>query len=77
VLTKTDTRLPGDSELQPLGKLKGWLDDEFLSNTVFEGINRLTTRRPRLIPSANKVAARALSERPTSTGRTGSAAPRR
>ena len=63
VLTKSNTRLPIDTELQPVGRIKGWLDDEFLSNTVFNGINRLTTLRPKLIGTANRLAARALSER--------------
>ncbi len=63
VLTKSNTRLPIDTELQPVGRLKGWLDDEFLSNTVFNGINRITTLRPKLIGTANRLAARALTER--------------
>lgn len=63
VLTKTNNRLPLTTQLRPLGRVRGWLDDEFLSNTVFEGINRLTTRRPTLIPRANRIAARALSPR--------------
>jgi L-gulonolactone oxidase len=63
VLTKSNTRLRADGPTQPVGRFKGWLDDEFLSNTVFERLNRITTRQPRLIPAVNKVAARALSER--------------
>lgn len=63
VLTKRNTRLPIDTELKPLGRMKGWLDDEFLSNTVFNGVNRLTTLRPKLVGPANRIAARALTER--------------
>ena len=63
VLTKTNNRLPLSTPLEPVGRLRGWLDDEFLSNTVFEAINRVTTRRPALIPRANRIAARALSAR--------------
>ncbi|HEX2904131.1 MAG TPA: D-arabinono-1,4-lactone oxidase [Jatrophihabitans sp.] len=63
VLTKRNTRLPLDTELKPLGKVRGWLDDEFLSNTVFDGINRITTLRPKLVVTANRIAARALTER--------------
>ncbi|HET6209348.1 MAG TPA: D-arabinono-1,4-lactone oxidase [Jatrophihabitans sp.] len=63
VLTKVNTRLPLDGELHPLGRLRGWWDDEFLSNTVFGGVNRLTTRRPGTIRAANRLAARALSKR--------------
>ncbi|CAN5617937.1 D-arabinono-1,4-lactone oxidase [soil metagenome] len=63
VLTKTNNRVPLADGVQPLGRLRGWLDDEFLSNTVFEGVNRLTTRRPALTSTANRIAARALSAR--------------
>jgi L-gulonolactone oxidase len=63
VLTKINTRTPVDDELQPLGRLRGWWDDEFLSNTVFGAVNRLTTPRPGAIRAANRLAARALSKR--------------
>jgi FAD-linked oxidoreductase len=63
VLTKRHTRLPGDSPLHPLGALRGRLDDEFLANTVFEALNRVTTARPQLVPRLNAVAARTLSAR--------------
>ncbi|MET0798669.1 MAG: D-arabinono-1,4-lactone oxidase, partial [Rhodococcus sp. (in: high G+C Gram-positive bacteria)] len=63
VLTKRNTRLPGDTDLRPLGKVRSYLDDELLSNTVFEGLNRVVTRVPALIPRVNAVSARALSAR--------------
>lgn len=64
VLTKTNVRLPASSAgLDRLGRVRAWVDDEFLANTVFEQMNRLTTKRPRLTRLANNVAARALSER--------------
>ncbi|MDV8022138.1 D-arabinono-1,4-lactone oxidase [Rhodococcus sp. IEGM 1330] len=63
VLTKRNTRLPGDTRLKPLGKVRSYLDDELLSNTVFEGLNRMVTRMPALIPRVNAVSARALSAR--------------
>ena len=63
VLTKHNTRLPGDAALRPLGKVRSYLDDELLSNTVFEGLNRVVTRMPTLIPRLNAVSARALSAR--------------
>ena len=63
VLTKVNTRLPLDTKLRPLGRLKGWLDDEFLSNTIFGALNRLTTIRPSLIRPVNQLAVRVLSER--------------
>ncbi len=63
VLTKTNDRLPLTAAADPVGRIRGWIDDELLSNTVFEGVNRLTTARPSLIPQANRIAARALSAR--------------
>ena len=63
VLTKRNNRVLPGTELRPLGRFRGWLDDEFLANTAFDRINRLTTRRPALIPRANAIATRLLSPR--------------
>lgn len=61
-LTKRNNRRPIDV-LQPLGRLRGWVDDELLSNSVFEWTNRLATAAPRTIRPLNAFAARALSAR--------------
>jgi L-gulono-1,4-lactone dehydrogenase len=63
VLTKRNNRVLPDTALRPIGSVRHFVDDEFLSNTVFEAVNRATTRRPGLIPRANAIAARALSAR--------------
>jgi FAD-linked oxidoreductase len=63
VLTKRNNRVLPGTELRPLGRVRHWVDDELLSNRVFDGVNRLTTRRPGLIPRTNAVAARLLSAR--------------
>jgi FAD-linked oxidoreductase len=63
VLTKRNNRVLPGTELRPVGRLRGWLDDEFLSNTVFDRVNRITTRRPTLIPRANALASRLLGAR--------------
>jgi FAD-linked oxidoreductase len=63
VLTKRNNRVLPGTELRPLGRFRHWLDDELLSNQVFEGVNRLTSRRPRLIPHANALATRLLAPR--------------
>ncbi len=63
VLTKRNNRVLEGTELAPLGRFRDWLDDEFLSNTVFEQVNRLTTSRPRLIPRVNALASRLLTAR--------------
>jgi FAD-linked oxidoreductase len=61
VLTKQDNRT--DDEPAPLGRFKGWFDDELLANRVFGLVNRVGNRRPALIPRLNRLAAGALSER--------------
>ncbi|MDT0345763.1 D-arabinono-1,4-lactone oxidase [Streptomyces litchfieldiae] len=62
-LTKRNNRLPEGTPAHPLGRARAWFEDEFLSNTVFEGMNRLGTAFPPAIPRLNAVAARALSAR--------------
>ena len=61
-LTKRNNRAVFGSG-EPLGRVRGWVDDELLSNRVFEWTNRLTARRTGLTPVVNRVAARALSSR--------------
>ncbi|MFB6397255.1 D-arabinono-1,4-lactone oxidase [Polymorphospora lycopeni] len=61
VQVKTNNRVPADD--QPLPRLRGWLDDEFLSNTVFAGVCRLGRAVPHLAPTLSSVSARALTAR--------------
>ena len=62
VLTKrNDIAEHGSGE--PLPRWREHLDDHLLSNVLFEGLNRLVTRRPALAPRINQVSARALSRR--------------
>jgi L-gulono-1,4-lactone dehydrogenase len=63
VLTKRNNRVLAGTELRPLGRLRGYVDDEFLANTVFDMVNKLTTRRPALIPRVNALTCRALTAR--------------
>jgi FAD-linked oxidoreductase len=64
MLVKTNNRLDADiSEAAPLPRLRGWLDDELLSNTVFGVLNRVAARAPASVPRLNRFAARALSDR--------------
>ena len=53
---------------QPLGRFRGWLDDEFLANTVLQAACRLGRAVPAVVPAVSAVAARALTAR-TYTGR--------
>ncbi|MFU8851673.1 D-arabinono-1,4-lactone oxidase [Micromonospora sp. SL1-18] len=61
VQVKTNDRVPADD--RPLPRWRGWLDDEFLANTVFAGACRVGRAVPALVPGISAVAARALTER--------------
>ncbi len=64
LLTKRNTRLDADvSEAEPVSRLRGWLDDDFLSNTVFGALTAGANRVPGVIPRLNQVSARVLSPR--------------
>lgn len=63
VLTKHNTRLPIDTPAEPVGAVRGFIDDELLSNTVFEGVNRIATAFPAVIPRLNTVTSQVLSAR--------------
>jgi FAD-linked oxidoreductase len=60
-LTKRNNRT--DEPVRPLTKVKAFVDDELLSNGVFELTCRLGNRMPAIIPRLNRVAAKALSAR--------------
>ena len=49
-LTKTNTRLPGDAPRQPLGRVRRWVDDEFLANGLFNAGCYLLRAAPDAIP---------------------------
>ncbi|MFJ6216336.1 D-arabinono-1,4-lactone oxidase [Streptomyces sp. NPDC092296] len=59
--TKSNNRSPGPAT--PLPRFREWLDDEFLSNTVWEGACRVGRRFPAAIPTIAQVSSRAWSER--------------
>jgi FAD-linked oxidoreductase len=61
VQTKVNNRVPVSDT--PLAPLRGWLDDEFLSNRVFAGACRLGRLAPFTVPTITRVSARALSPR--------------
>ena len=60
-LTKRNNRSEGPA--RPLPRWRHWLDDEFLSNTVFGATCRAGSLFPGLIPPVNRAASRALSAR--------------
>lgn len=63
VLLKKNTRVTQEMAGKPLPRWRAWLDDEFLSNNVFEVINRLAAKRPKSIPRINQLSSRVLSAR--------------
>jgi len=64
MLTKRNTRLDADvSEAAPVGRVRGWVDDELLSNSLFGALTAVANRVPGVIPRMNQVSARALSAR--------------
>ena len=64
LLTKRNTRLGTDvSEAEPVSRVRGWVDDELLSNTVFGMLTAGANRVPGVIPRMNQVSARVLSPR--------------
>jgi FAD/FMN-containing dehydrogenase len=64
MLTKRNVRLDADlSDAEPLPRWRGWLDDDFLSNTFFGALTAGANRVPAAIPRMNQLSARALSAR--------------
>ena len=59
--TKRNNRSEGPAA--PLPPFRKWLDDDFLSNTVWEGACRVGRRIPAAIPGIAKIASKAWSER--------------
>jgi L-gulonolactone oxidase len=62
-LTKRNNRVEPGTAKAPLPRWRARLDDDLLSNRVFEWTNRLTHRLPRTTKQVNAIASRALTER--------------
>lgn len=56
VLTKSNTRLPGDAPRHPLTKFSSWFDDEFMANGVYRAIVAAGKAAPAVIPPINRLA---------------------
>lgn len=63
VMAKTNDRLAELDGLMPLSRWRHWLDDEFLSNTVFGVLTSVGTHAPRAVPRINQISGHAQSER--------------
>src|SRR5690606_11460629 len=55
VSTKTNTRLPADAPRNPLGPVRGWFDNQFMSNTVFKASLEMLRLMPGMIPPMNRL----------------------
>ena len=64
MLTKRNSRLDASlDEARPVSRFRAWLDDDFLSNTLFGWETAALDRVPRAIPRMNRLNASALSPR--------------
>ncbi|MFH8439717.1 D-arabinono-1,4-lactone oxidase [Streptomyces sp. NPDC018026] len=59
--TKRNNRSAGPE--RPVGRFQGWLDDEFLSNGVFQAANWVGRAAPATIPAIARISSRALAAR--------------
>ncbi|MFD8428904.1 D-arabinono-1,4-lactone oxidase [Streptomyces coelicoflavus] len=59
--TKRNNRSAGPE--RPVGRFQGWLDDEFLSNGVFQAANWVGRAAPAAVPAIARISSRALSAR--------------
>lgn len=63
VLVKHNDRVDDDDPGVPLPRWRSLLDDELLSNRLFEATNRVATALPAVVPPLNTVSARLLGPR--------------
>ncbi|OEU86035.1 FAD-linked oxidoreductase [Streptomyces abyssalis] len=59
--TKRNNR--SDGPAAPLPRVRGWIDDELLSNGVFQGVCSLGAAAPSAVPAMARIAGKALSAR--------------
>ncbi|MFI1562305.1 D-arabinono-1,4-lactone oxidase [Streptomyces sp. NPDC020490] len=59
--TKRNNRSPGPE--RPVGRFAGWLEDEFLSNGVFQVAQLVGRAAPATVPAIARISSRALSAR--------------
>ena len=60
VLLKRNSRVATDDPGQPQPAWREWLDEQLLSNTVYEGLTRVASARPRIVPRLNRLSSRVL-----------------
>lgn len=60
---KVNHRIPSEDPTAPLGRLRGWLDDDFFANTAFGALQRVGDLRPTWRPRINELCGRLTSDR--------------
>lgn len=63
VLTKTNTRLPGEAPRHPLSPVGRWFDDDFMANGVYRATLNLGRLAPGLIPPINRLSVKLTGNR--------------
>jgi len=62
-LVKRNNRLKPGEQPRPLGRVRGWVEDELMANGAFGAICRLGRYQPSLVPRLNRFTASMLSAR--------------
>lgn len=62
-LTRRFARLPADTRLAPVNRFAHWFDDRVVTNVGFDALNRISTRLPAFVPTANRIVSGSLSRR--------------
>lgn len=57
-LTKTNTRLPAGTPLEPLGRISRWVDDEVMANGMYRALCALGRIAPATVPTTARLAER-------------------
>ncbi|MCU1523463.1 MAG: FAD-linked oxidoreductase [Microbacteriaceae bacterium] len=63
VMTKSNSRLPGDAVREPIGAISGWLEDRVMSNTLLGLVCNIGRIAPALTPPINRLATRVYGNR--------------
>jgi FAD-linked oxidoreductase len=63
VMTKNNTRLPGDAERRPVGPVSAWIEDRLLSNAALSLMCNIGRIAPKATPGINRLATRVYGDR--------------
>jgi FAD-linked oxidoreductase len=63
VMTKSNTRLPGDAERHPIGPVSGWIEDRLLSNAALSLMCNIGRMAPKATPGINRLATKVYGDR--------------